>query len=618
VTERHAAPLGARASALGLLALLPVALTVGARRFASWDVWWQLATARLASATRSTLPVDPFSWSMPDAPFVHKDLGGYLVLWGAFDLGAWGGVALLRALCALVVAAGLGACIPRAHRGSAVVALTGGLALCALQDRIVPRALIFSLALFPAVLALAEHARVRLRTHRSLAPLLLPVFVLQALWMNLHRGAMLGVVIWCGLLAASLLASALVRWLPRSAPIAGPPARPRDLLWLAALAATSVLGGLLTPSGLHAYRTGLQVSHDPIHRTRISEWAPWSWDVAQSLYGLASVLVAVSWLLLAASLLRSLRRSAPGPVDLWHAGTLFVFTWQGLHSVRWMPEAALIALVVLARIAAPGLGSLRRAGSTAATLLAASSALVWNLATSNHQLGLGNEAHRYPERALAFALDTALGPRVHNTFVYGGYTIFAGHPSFRVLIDGRNDMVYASTFYLRCIEAQQDAQLFGSLREDHAGDWVLADNTPGRQSFLFLADDPDWMAIHWSEAAVVWVPRATHPHLASRALRFLHPAFPVESLGAAVASTQGDPARLAEIESELVRIYEDDPGGVRALTLLVLFYETLGAPARSARDAWLEELLRLHPSHPGTLGVLERIDVSGSRSPGIE
>lgn len=593
--------------ALGVLLL---SVQLGWRKLADWDVWWQLHLGRQALAEWSTLPIETYSWAMEGAPFPHKDLGGELLLWAAWALGSYDGMAALRALAAALLAVALVGVLPRAQRRPWVIAVGAGLLLVSIQDRVQPRALITSLVGFMASLALVEGVRRRIWEGRAMRPLLIGAVAMQLVWMNLHRGAMLGVVVWAGLSCALVLGRVLGRSVALSA-IAGPQATWRQVGAVGMTAVGVAAVGVLHPSGWNAYRTGLAVTGDAAHKAAVSEWQPLSWEIVQQLYGLATGLVVAAAIALVIALGRALVSKQRQPVDVWHLGVAFVFFWQGVGSIRWMPEATIVAAMVLTLLLG-ALGAQRSAAGLPEVRLAALVLVLANLAApllTTQQPGRGDEAWRYPTSALEFARAHALGPRVQNAFVYGGYVLFAGWPTLRPMVDGRNDMVYPLDFYLACLEAQRDPAAFGALEAEHRPDWVLADNTPGRQTHGHLRGNPEWMMVHVTETAVVWVRRAEHPALASRALRYADPYAPVESLGQALQWAAGDRQRLAAIERELLQLLEDEPHGLRIHVLLVLWFDAMGPAGHARRDVAMQQLRAVWGDHPSVLELGGRLGI---------
>lgn len=581
----------------GAVVIVLAAILVGARRIASWDVWWHLAIGRDAVRTGSTLPLDTWSYSFEGAPFVHKDLVGDLVLYGAFEALGYPGLVLLRALVVITLAAALWLATPRRARDPVSWFAAALLLIIAVQSRIIPRPLMFTVALFPLMLALLERARAHLGDVRGFVRAHLPILALQWLWLLLHRGGLLGLVLLLGHACALALAVALHR-APAFRAAAGPRPAPPVVGAAFGLFAAAVLIGLANPSGLTLYTSALSVTHDDIHRTGITEWAPLTWELAETIHPVATLLIATAIGLVVGRLgIALIERDRPSPVHVWHLGVLLLFTWQGIQSMRWLSYASGTAALCVALISADWAltrgTSFRPRGLM--TILGFLGLGLLHLLNPGI-VGVGPLPNRYPEAALAFADEHDLGDDVHNAFVYGGYVIWHADGAHRVLVDGRNDMLYPSAFFDRCSRAQRDPQEFAALQAEHPTTWVLSENVPGRESFAFLWSDPEWAPVFWSDPAVVWIRTDAYPELAASQFRLLDPSFPTPSLQAALQRFGDDEAAHAQLRRELERMLTASPTSLRALTTAALYFDHVGDVAR--RDELAAMLMRHHGDHP--------------------
>lgn len=593
------------------IALVGCALVLGAvtgvRLLSSWDVWWHLAIGREALASGSTVPTDTFSYSFAGAPYVHKDVVADVLFYLAYDRLGHLGIGLVRALAVPLAAFGLWFAAPRDRRSALAVAIGVCAFAVAVQDRLIPRPLVFTVGLFPLALGAIERVR-RVWGDGPRATLLAawPLVVLQFVWMNLHRGGMLGIVLLAGLVGAAGLAWAMAR-VPRLAPAAGRPPSLAVVGVLAGVLIAAILAGACNASGFDIYTSGLSVSHDAIHRGRISEWLPLTPELAWQVWPVGTALVAVAWGVVLVRIAQAIRSGTPGPLDVWHLGVLALFTWQGVASMRWLSYASGIAAVILVLDLTDRLRDAAAVRDRAAGWIAgaAVAAVALAVSTTGQPSGVGVEPDRYPSEAMAWAHEHELGPNVHNAFVYGGYVTWAGAPRFRTLIDGRNDMVYPSAFFLRCVEAQTDIQDFAELWFETGGDWVLADNTPGRETFTFLAGHPDWWMVYWSEAAVIYVPRATYPHLADAAIRFVRPGAEAPALQDALRQVAADPDLAGALRDEIFGLVDAHPRSVRAHVLAFMVATFDGPAAEPVRQDLWRTLVRLAPNHPAVQQIRE-------------
>lgn len=601
------------ASSGGLWLLLVAGLLLGL--VTTWrvtgdpDAFWHLASGRLSAATGSTLPTDTFSFSHLGQPWRVKDLGGDILLWGAFAVASYAGVALLGALFFLPLPAALQSLAPR--RSAVVPVLLAAAYLAAVSMSATPRPRIFTLALFPLALVLIEQARAaaqRRAPSREIAIWFGAVAMLVVTWLQLHRGGLAIAPLLLGLLLYLATARLLARWSVARL-IFGPAPDRRGLIAAALLSLAPLVAALLHPAGLAILTSTFGVMNTEIYRQHVSEFQPISLhDAWQHLPAL--VVLTASALVSAAV---ALRRLALGDAAFsgiaWPAAVLLLFLVQAPGSVRWLPylaAAALLLLVWFAERHPLRMPVLRR--SLALPSAAAMGAALIHLA-SPHQLGVG-ESPQMPAAAIAFAQANHLGPRVHNAFHFGGYLIWAGAPGFQTLVDGRNDMVFEANFFLDCVTAEDDPTAFRALEQRLPSDWILAANPGVSPAFGFLDRDPDFIPLFWSEPATIYARRGRYPALEAQALRFIRPSDPVASLGAALRAAAGERSRLATLEDELLRMHQASPDGVQSNSLLVLFYGSLGPAAAEQRDAYWSRLRQRAPDHPAVRELARRLNLA--------
>ncbi len=573
------------------------------------DAFWHLASGRLASATASTLPTDPFSFSHFGQPWRVKDLGGDLLLWGAFALAGYAGIALLGALFFLPLPAALQSLAPR--RGRVLPVLLAAAYLAAVSMSATPRPRLFTLALFPLALVLLEQARAaaqRRAAGRELAIWFGAAAMLVVTWLQLHRGGLAIAPLLLGLLLYLATARLLARW-SKARLIFGPPPDRRGLFAAALLTLSPLVAALLHPAGMGLLTSTFGVMNTEIYRQHVSEFQPISMHDAWQHFPTLVLLTAAA--LGAAAV--ALRRLAAGDTAFagiaWPAAVLLLFLAQAPGSVRWLPYLAAAALLLLVWFAERRAGRLPvvRPSMALPSATAVGAALI-HLA-SPHELGVG-ESPQMPAAAIAFAQANHLGPRVHNAFHFGGYLIWAGAPAFQTLVDGRNDMVFDAQFFLDCVTAEDDPAAFRAIEKRLPSDWVLAANPGVNPAFGFLDRDPAFVPIFWSEPATIYARRGCFPALEAKALHLIRPSDPVASLGAALRAAAGDRSRLASLEEELLRMHQASPDGVQSNSLLLLFYGSLGPAASEQRDAYWSRLRRLAPEHPAVRELARRLNLA--------
>jgi hypothetical protein len=561
------------AAAAGLVALMAL------RRTADWDAYMHLAIGRAALQAGWRLPHDLFSYSAGVTDWRYKDLGADVLFYVGFTRLGYAWFAVLKALAAAAMGAALWLAQPRGRRHGAAWLLAWAALLAAVAHRFAERPQLFSLALFVTLLALIERRRA---ARADGAPLdrpgdWLPLVALQWAWAQLHREAMVGLVTLAGF--------ALYWTLTRA------PRRALAAAWLTAAAATAV--SMLNVNGARLWSSSVGLASSPLYRQMLSEWEGLGPLELVRQYPVAALLALSAALALGARALAGRWRAAP--VDLWHVGA-----WLGLAAatrltLRWLPAlaslSALIDLLLLGEQIAGWQGTRPRG----ATLLAALGGLTLVAATHPQPFGLGEKRDRFPAGALAFARQHGLHQRVVNAYVFGGYVVWTGWPGLRVLVDGRADTVYRPDFVWDALAAERDAGRFAAMRAADGADWVLALGKSGDETHRFLARDPAWRLVYWSEAALVWVRADAYPELAPLALGWVPRLIDAsgDAVVAMLAPVTHDATARAGVEAELLRMTAASPDGRRANALLALFYDTMGPAYRDKRDRVLDHLARL-------------------------
>ena len=524
-----------------------VAVAVAAALLLSWapardpDLWWHLATGRAVLATRSTLPVDPFSFSFAGAPWRYKDLVADVALWSAFAHGGFAALLVVRLGCAAAMALGFSLVL---KRPLALTIALGAMLVLPWADR--PNLL--SLALFPTVLALLER--------RRFGWLVLVTWV----WIVLHRAALLGYV----LIAARALELVVTE------------RRSRQTWTAVGCAIAAPLVGLVNPAGRAAFTSGVDVAGSAILRMYIAEWkelgaaAWWSWPGALAAVALAAV---------AARLVQARRRGQAAEVGLWHLALVVGFAILATRSVRFLPYLGLVSTYAIARVVDARPRPTARAWTALAAVALVTLAFV---ARRGAPFALGEDASVEPVGAVAFARTHGLDGPLQHSYEFGGYLLWRG---VRVLVDGRLDQVYPPSFVADCIRAERYPAVRARL--PLAGvTWALGSNHPARWTHRDLFADPAWAEVYWSDAASVYVKRAAHPELMSLAFAVIDPGAPEPAAANAVRSR--DPARIAAARDELSRMLAASPTSVRANRALAIYFHLLGRAAE--RDTVLGAL----------------------------
>jgi hypothetical protein len=364
------------------------------------DLFWHLATAEWMVSHGTLAVADTFSWTIAGQPVPQHQWLGQLLLYGAFALGSWWGVIVLRTLLvftiATVVLRGALVAAPRPWIGAVAAFPALALSRFLWADR--PE--LVGLLCFVVFIALVLGAR---DGDRRAA---IGLVALMALWPNLHGGFVVGTALLGALAVEAVLFDASRR------------------VTFVAWAGLAIGATLLNPYGIGVYDSpGWHFFNPP---RRIQEW------------GLPDV-ATFPGMLFAASLLGTLTLAilGRGVQPRWVA-LLVPLSFLSLSASRHMPLFALASVPYLAaalpevlerlgiRIGRPAPGSVPALFSVAlaAAVLAAS------LVTAPREPDLRG----FPVAA-AQALRSEDG-RLLNDYDWGGFLIWfaRGDPVF---VDGR-------------------------------------------------------------------------------------------------------------------------------------------------------------------------------------
>ncbi len=609
---------------------LLLALLSGSGLTGDPDLFWHLQIGRqwLSGADLTT---DVFSYTFAGAKVGHMDLLAEVILYAGFSRLGYAWLLLLKALCAGTILIAYTLALPPKQRHPMLGLLSGGGILCI--ELLVERPNLFSMALMPLQLALIERARRGAATTSpaALARLFGPLLVLQVGWAALHRASMFGHLL-LGLLALYLLCVHATARQPRLSRALGPHAS-RSATVAAALTAAVALfvqrfvlpGGAAALRTAFAYRAGGEAGWQ---RRYISEFLRLGPRELVSAFPATAALAALALVLVAYHLIRSLVRTnveADGdeperPLDAWHAGLLVMTLGLSLDSVRWVPYLTRVAMllgVLSLGAGLPWLGARmiggarphRPAGWLGSLLGPLSGVILLLILYLRHPspLMLGPDPERVPLGAFAFAKQNRLRGSVVNAFELGGYTIFYLWPDVRVMVDGRNDTLYPPSFMMRALDSDRDPRLFAQMRKEDGVTWVLAVNRPNYQSHAYLAHDPAWAAVYWSDTAIIYVERRHHPLLMAQSFQLLDPSAVDRSVVDRLQRQGGDERLVAQVGDELLRMLQESPESLRANVALLLFYHLRGPAHWAERDRVRDRLLQLAPDHPAVREVLRRL-----------
>lgn len=468
-------------------ALLGVALlTMGVTDTLDPDMWWHLRTGEYI-LSEGIPRQDIFSFTVPDHEWITHEWLSEVIMWTVYDVAGWPGLLLGFS----VVIAGTFWLVYRRSAGwpflPAFIVLLAAIASLPLWG---VRPQMFNMLFFATFIFTVESVQQDKWQPRTLW--LLPV--LTVVWVNLHSGYLLGVV----LLAVYVVGALWDRW--RSRPGTLPISTIRTL---ALVTVACFLAALLNPNGAKLWTYPFATLGSSAMQQYIIEWQSPDfhnvtfWPFAALLFlGLFSLL----W-------------TRPAGSDI----LLFFGTGAaGLLSARHIPLFAIASVPVIARALHfllamtswaewldPPLRQTKPRPilltlNVVLLLIAMFAGTVWvaNTIIANDS----KVAQVYPAGAVDYLVESGLAEEHgYNSYGWGGYLIWRGFP---VYIDGRAD-VYGDDFifhYLKALELQDDWQ---TPLDDFDVAYVLIERD--RNLATLLRTSPAWLETYTDDLASIFI-----------------------------------------------------------------------------------------------------------------
>jgi hypothetical protein len=534
---------------------------------ASDDVWINVKAGERIWREHAIPAVDDYSFTRAGAPWINHEWLANVIFFGAWAAAGVNGLILLKAL--LVVATALVMWrFARTEEASPIVAalLLAAVAFAA-SDRFIERAHLFNFLM----IALFLHALFRAREDERPPMWRLPL--LQALWVNLHSGAVLGPMMVALFLAGAGARVALGRPQPQDR------ANVRFFAWtLGLVVAASLANPYLGASLLYPF----QQAGMSLYRQYVFEWMP-IWAPAYS--GSLMALLFYAWVgFVGVTFLVGSHR--PALEDLLVVAFFFALA---LSAARFTAKFEIAAFFVTARRLRRVRPSPRVAWS-AAVAIAASIALLVALGNpirgAARPFGLGVDERRFPEGACRILESAPGGVRLYNQYDLGSWLIWRLDPRVKVFIDGRNQVFPESLYreYLSANESPADMdRVFRQWDIDAVllyGDASIPRYLTARAnwhlvwfddlSYLFLADRPGREAL-----------------IAEHAYRLVRPPAPTFDADLRRALATSRDALLAELE----RAAAEAPSATLPRLLLASACQSIGRTDDAAR--WRREAERV-------------------------
>jgi hypothetical protein len=467
-----------------LIAFLGV-FAMAARTVVDTDLYWHLATGRYIVETGQIPQTDPFSSTRVGTPWVNVQWLPQIGLYLLYRAGGFGALSLLVAV--LVTLAGV--FVWRAMTGD-VFLRAFGLVLFAAASGLVwtPRPNILTFVLLAALNYLLYIYR-----HKSIDRLwLIPVLFL--VWVNLHGGYMIGLI----LIGATLLGDAIDRLLGQPGLACMTRSGMRKLLVVTVL---GVLALVVNLYGIQALLLPLQTVGMEASARWIMEWA------SPDFHQLSEQ--PMLWLLLLTLLAvgRSGRR-----MDLSDGLSVAGFALLAFVSRRNIGLYAVVCAPIFVRYAAAAVENMRTRpaaprGAGIGWLNALILFIVAALAAFKVAVAASPAAQSAAERDLApvAAADWLASNRpagaMFNSYNWGGYLLWRLWPDYPVYVDGRAD-VYGDEFLRAYLKIALAEPGFDTTLDEQRIGFVAVERDSALSRMLSGIDV--WSLAYADEQAVIY------------------------------------------------------------------------------------------------------------------
>jgi hypothetical protein len=396
------------------------------------DFWWHLRTGQLIVQTHAIPMTDVFSYTNFGKPWVAHEWLSELLIFGLFRMGGYG---LLILSFSLII--------------------TGAFFLSFLRCPKDARPYIAGFSLLLGALATAPTWGVRPQMlsllFTSLVLYLLTCYwqdgnikyilslpLITLLWVNLHAGYFLGLVIIAIFIFGGLIEHLLVVVFNKKNTAE---LKTRLLLYLSCIFVLSIFTTLINPNGVHIIIYPFQTLTSQAMQQFIQEW--FSPDFHQLMWQ------PLAWFIL---LLIGFGMVGNKSISAINIILTIVFGYAALLSARHTPLFAIVAIPVLSEevgsiIKIPK--SLQASGKllTIATPLLVLSMIMVSVIRL-HQVVQDqsvSEQRSFPKAAVDWININQPSGRIFNSYGWGGYLIWRLYPAYPVYIDGRAD-VYGDKF----------------------------------------------------------------------------------------------------------------------------------------------------------------------------
>jgi hypothetical protein len=462
-----------------------------------WDLWWQIRAGEWMLANGSVMSFDVFSFTKLGHQWINHEWGSEIVFYLIYNCFGIAGLIFMKCSALMLAVVFLWRCCRRLLKNPAIAAFLVCAAIWVIMTRASVRPHIFSLTFLSLIWYLLTAFR-----EDSPRKNLLYIPLIELLWVNLHGGAFLGVVLFFLVLLGYELDT---RFFKRGGGVGKFP-------WI--VFALTVGAMFINPFTWHAFT----FPFEHLSMTTIIQMTEeWQSPFSSQWSGLLAVRIWMGLMFL--SILMVLRRVRQ--LGFSYLLCAFFAVVVGMMAVRNLA----ISIIILLPVACAALGQTvpsicsedgrfrAKVGVIIYPLIIVSAlALAYFGVPRSDGAGeiswvrpaIGVNEKATPAEAVAFLKKNNINGKVFNDLGLGGYLILNDIPVF---IDGRTPL-YGDDFFKTWYVACRDPRVFHYLSKKYGVDMVMlmADRIDDyRELHKFLIAYPSWKPVYLDGSAVIYV-----------------------------------------------------------------------------------------------------------------
>ncbi len=474
-------------------AILSLALfTMTIREISDPDFWWHLRAGQYMVETATIPHTDPFAFTAQGKEWVAHEWLSEVFIYAAYRVG---GFAFLTILFSGIITFAFALTYARSEGKPYLAGFALLLGALATAPTWGVRPQMLTLLLMSVFLFLLDRFVVT-RENRFLFPL--PFLML--VWVNLHSGYAIGLIVIGAFWFAAFIEGIVFRvrkYHAKNSLDTEPALSPRNTRLLLIILVLSTLAVVINPNGARMFVYPFETLTSAAMQRYIQEW--FSPDFHQTEW-LPFALLLVS--LIATTLIARAR------VPLAHIILLFLLGVLALRSARNIPLFVLVAIPVLSTQLAAWIPLRASNKATPRPMQIINAAIVVVLAVfvflrvaSVLANQTNAEREKFPAAAVEWIQKNRPAPNIYNSYGWGGYLIWKLYPDYLVYIDGRAD-VHGDAFIEDFLNIYRASQ--GWQTELAARDVRLVLIEPNAPLANALANDSLWTRVFSDSQSIIF------------------------------------------------------------------------------------------------------------------